>query len=158
MKHTIDFLFPIALFLVFASTSLIVLLCLANSYQDIVKTSSRSFETTTTLAYIMEKIHQNDSCEDQSISIDTIDGCDALTISQTIDGKVYHTYIYEFQGELKELFIQDGISASAEFGTTLLKIKHLEMEEISKGLFKFTCTSTDDSSDSVIVNARSFTP
>ena len=69
---------------------------------------------------------------------------------------MYHTYIYEAEGELKELFIQDAISASADFGTTILEIGHLEMNEISDGLFQFICTSTDGSTDSVTIFTRSY--
>lgn len=156
MKHTFDFIFPITLFFVFTSTALVVLLCSANIYQNVVDASARSFETSTTLAYITEKIRQNDTSLNQRISIETFDGYEALTISQTINNTLYHTYIYEAEGELKELFIQDAISASADFGTTILEIGHLEMNEISDGLFQFICTSTDGSTDSVTISTRSY--
>ena len=156
MKHTFDFIFPITLFFVFTSTALVVLLCSANIYQNVVDASARSFETSTTLAYITEKIRQNDTSLNQRISIETFDGYEALTISQTINNTLYHTYIYEAEGELKELFIQAAISASADFGTTILEIGHLEMNEISDGLFQFICTSTDGSTDSVTISTRSY--
>lgn len=155
MKHTIDFIFPIALFFVFASTALIVLLCSANIYQNVVDTSDHAFETSTTLAYITEKTRQNDTSLDHRISIETFDGNEALSISETINGTLYHTYIYEVNGELKELFIQNGVSASADFGTTILHIGHLEMKELSDGLFKFICTATNGTSDSIIISTRS---
>lgn len=155
MKHTIDHIFPVSLFFVFASTALIVLLCSGKIYQNIIDTSNRCFETSTTLAYITEKIRQSDSSESNTISIEVFDGCDALTISQTVNHKLYHTYIYEYNNELKELFIQDGVSASAEFGTSILEIKDLKIKELSDGLFKFTCTDADGSTDSVIISLHS---
>ena len=58
-------------------------------------------------------------------------------------------------GLLKEIFIQDGISAEAQAGTTILKISNLEMKELDEGLFRFTCESADKTQDSVIVHVQS---
>ena len=46
-RHSMDFLFAIALFFVFASTSLIVLLLAANIYRHNVQQSSNAFEQNT---------------------------------------------------------------------------------------------------------------
>ena len=153
-RHSMDFLFAIALFFVFASTSLIVLLLAANIYRHNVQQSSNAFEQNTSLAYITEKIRQNDA-SDTTIHLTTFDGYDALAISKSYNEIGYTTYIYEMDGLLKEILIQDGVPANAQAGTSILKVSNLEMIELDHGLFRFTCESADKTQDSVIVHVQS---
>lgn len=154
-RHTIDFLFPITLFFVFAVSGFVVLLMSANIYQNITDHSAATFETGTTLSYLTEKIRQNDTGGAETIYLATFDGCDALAISHTYNETSYTTYIYEYEGELKEIFLQDDITASAKSGTTVMQIKNLEMQELSDGLFQFTCTADNGNTDSVIISLHS---
>lgn len=157
-QHTIDFLFPIALFFVFSASSLIVLLLAANIYQNIVSDSQSAFEQGTTLTYITNKLRQNDTQGTEHIYLTQFDGYDALAIEQEYNEQSYITYIYEADGYLKEIFMQKDVTALAKNGTTIMEIFDLTMNELSDGLFQFTCTSTDGTSDSIIVSLHSQTP
>ena len=159
-SHSMDFLFSIALFFVFAATALVVLLLSANVYEQIIHRSTTTFEQTTALAYLTEKIHQNDHDSTRSIELTQLDGCEALAISQSYNDTLYTTYIYEFEGQLKELFIRQGVASTAHAGTTILKLHHLDMKAIDDNLFKFTCYSEDGTSDSIIIGlcSKSSTP
>ena len=148
-----DFLFPITLFFVFFCSSIIVLLFAANVYESVVEDSNKNFETGTSLAYITEKIRQSDS--NGNIKISEFDGYEALQIQETYDDKIYKTYIYEMDGLLKEIFIQDGIHASAKAGTTIMNIKDFDMTDKGNGLIEFTSTASDGSSESVIIGTYS---
>ena len=154
-QHTIDFLFPIALFFVFSSTALVALLLAANIYQGIVIDSESQFQQETSLSYITTKIRQNDEGGIENIYLDQFDGCHALAIEQSFEDVSFITYLYEADGELKELFLQKGVDASAKNGTTILEVENLDMEEIADGLFKFSCTTADGSRDSVIISISS---
>lgn len=153
--HAIDLLFPISLFFVFSATALIVLLFSANIYKTLVQDSSNRFEQGTSLSYVTNKIRQYDSDGTAHIYLNTFDGCDALTIQHDYPEGSYTTHIYEFNGELREIFLQKGASASAQSGTTILKIHDFEMQQISSGLYKFICTSADGSQESVILGLHS---
>lgn len=154
-QHTIDFLFPIALFFVFTSTALLLLLLAANVYQKVVTESEVQFEQSTALSYISGKIRHNDQDGIDNIEISSFDGCEALAIKQLHNDVTYTTYIYEFDGKLKEIFLQDGVKGSAESGTTILDVKDLKIEKVSDNLFCFSCTSDDGSSNSVIIGVHS---
>ena len=156
-QHTIDFLFPIALFFVFSAAALTVLLFAANIYQGIVTSSATQFEQTTSLSYITNKIRQNNAGGAERIYLDTFDGYEALAIEQTYDDASFITYIYEAEGELREIFLQKGVEASANSGTTIMEVNDFKMNEIDDGLFKFGCLSTDGIENSVIVNIHSET-
>lgn len=154
-SHSMDFLFSIALFFVFTATALVVLLLSANIYEQIVHRSTITFEQNTALAYLTEKIHQYDLDSTRSIELTQLDGCEALAISQSYNDTLYTTYIYVYEGQLKELFVQDGVQATAQAGTSILKLRHLDMKAIDENLFEFTCYSEDGSSDSIIIGLRS---
>ncbi len=141
-KHVIDLIFPIALFFVFAACSLIVVLMASNIYSSTTRDSETGFETRTALSYVTEKIHQSD--ENGDVSISEFDGLDALAIHQEFGGsKSYTTYIYEYEGSLRELFIQDGVNASASDGKEILKVKSFTMKQISTSILEFSCTSSE---------------
>lgn len=154
-QHTIDFIFPIALFFVFAASSLAVLILSANIYKNITENSNTLFTSRTCLSYITEKIRQNDAGGDGKIYIGSFDGLTALVLDQSYGETDYHTYIYEDDGVLRELFIQDGIEASAKNGTEIMKVSSFRMEEAAPGLLRFSCSSGDNPEESILVSIHS---
>ena len=154
-QHTIDFIFPIALFFVFCAVSIATLLFSANIYQNIVINSASQFEQSTSLSYITTKIRQNDQEGSSRIYLDEFDDHEALAIQQTFSDTDFITYIYEADGQLKEIFLQKGVEASAQSGTTIMEIKNLDMEMLEKGLLKFSSTASDGTTDSVIISLHS---
>lgn len=152
-KHMIDFLFPVALFFVFALSALTVLLLAARIYQSTTENSSLNYTSRTSLSYISEKIHQND--QDGKITIGSFDGCEALIMEQTVGEDTYYTYIYANDRELKELFIKDGAPAKASSGRTILEIQDFSMEQITDNLLKFSCTDKKNQTASTIIGIRS---
>ncbi len=156
-QHTIDFLFPIALFFVFSSTALVALLLASHIYQGIVSVSEEQFTQRTSLSYVTTKIQRSDNGGTENIYLSIFDGCDALAIESQYGDTSFVTYIYETEGELREIFLQKGVEASAQSGTSIIEVQDFSMKELSEGLFQFTCTSSEGCSDSVIVSVRSQT-
>ena len=153
IKHTIDFLFPAALFLVFAVSALCVMLLAAGIYRQSVVETAENDISRTALSYISEKIHQGDTAD--AVRLGTFDGQEALLIRQTAHADSYTTYIYLYENELKELFIRDGVQAQASAGKSILSLDSLSMEELKNGLFSFTCTDENGKSASTVVAVRS---
>ena len=152
-NHMIDFLFPVALFFVFAVSAMTVILLATGVYRSTTEHSSLNYTARTSLAYICEKIHQNDINGD--VVLGTFDGCDALILKQPRREDTYQTYIYVYENELKELFIKDGVDAPAKSGKTILAVEDFSMETIKDGMFRFTCTDADGNRDSMIAGIRS---
>ena len=152
-SHMIDFLFPVALFFVFAVSAMTVILLATGIYRSTTEHSSLNYTARTSLAYICEKIHQNDAGGD--VALGTFDGCDALVLRQPRGEDTYQTYIYVYENELKELFIKDGVEAPAKTGKTILAVDDFSMEAVRDGLFRFTCTDADGNRDSMTAGVRS---
>lgn len=152
-RHMIDFLFPVALFFVFALSALTVILLATRIYQSTTENSSLNYTSRTSLSYISEKIHQNDL--ENGVSLGSFDGCDALVLKQEIDDTVYFTYIYSYQNELKEIFLKEGAETHAAAGQTILNVQDFSMKQIAEGLFSFQCTDEAGQTASTTVCVRS---
>lgn len=137
-RHVIDLLFPIALLLVLAASALFVVILAANVYQKNVAWEERNYENRTCLAYVTEKIRQNDA--EGGISIGTFDGQPCLMLRQNYGDQPYVTYLYSYDGTLRELFVQEGVEMKAPDGQKILEVNDFEVSEQEKGIFKISCT------------------
>lgn len=152
-KHMIDLIFPIALFFVFAASSLAVLLLAANLYSSTTGKIQANDQNRTCLSYISEKIRQNDS--EGAVSIQDIEGTQCLALRGNYNGVSCTTYIYEYDGFLKELFLNDGVDILLKNGKTIMEINSLAMDKAGTGLFEFTSTDKKGAEDSLIISERS---
>lgn len=155
-RHLIDLLFPVALLFVFALSAIAVILLATGIYKDTAEHSSRSYTARTALAYLTEKVHQNDS--EGSIDLTDFDGCEALRIRQTYEDLSYTTYIYVYEGTLRELFLKDGTEASAADGNVLLSVRELHFSDLGDGLLSFSCTDSEGHEATTLVRVRSAEP
>ncbi len=152
-RHMIDFLFPVALFFVFALSAVTLILLAAGVYRSTTERSSLNYTSRTALSYISEKIHQSDA--DGSIYPGSFDGCDALIMEQSFGESTYVTYIYAHDGAIKELFIRDGVDAKASDGQTILEVESFSIHPLSDDLLEFECTDQNMRHSSAIVGIRS---
>lgn len=150
--HVVDFLFTIALFFVFAVSSVTVVLISSNSYRSIASQTEENHTTRTALSYLSQKIRQNDV--GGSISLGKLGDTDALVMKQTVNNDTYTTYIYAHLGELKELFIKDGASASPHDGNAILKVSFFSMEQINPHLFRFIAVDEAGARCELLVGPR----
>lgn len=150
-RHVIDFIFPVALFFVFAVSSLIVVLLATRIYKSTTEESQEQYTSRTALSYITEKVRQND--EAGAVSVGELDGADCLMLkSQCSD---YTTYIYEHDGALKELSVKEGVKPSPLAGELILEVESFQAESLSEGLFRFTITTEQNNTHSVMVGTKS---
>lgn len=152
-KHMIDFLFPVALFFVFALSALTTILLAARIYQNTTEHSALNYTSRTSLSYISEKLHQNDY--EGSISIGSFDGCDAIVMEQKHENETYYTYIYAYDQELKELFIKKDVTASASSGRTILEVEDFSIEQLSDHLLRISCSDQKGQQASTIISIKS---
>ena len=118
-KHFIvDILFVLALFGVFAVSALALVTIGADVYQHTVEDMSVNYDSRTAVSYIMEKVRQNDTAD--SISLTTLEDVPALCMLSRIDDEAYCTYLYLYDGHLKELFMRAGTSLG---GTDIMELQ-----------------------------------
>ncbi len=152
-RHVIDFIFPIALFFVFAASSLVVLILAADIYGSTTDQLQANDENRTALSYISEKIRQNDS--DGALSLTTLEDIECLALSANYNGIPCTTYIYACDGMLKELFTRDDADVSLKNGKNIMEIDTLSMSQIDDHLYQFTTIDSQGHEGSLITSERS---
>lgn len=124
-QHAIDIIFVLSLFCVFAVLALFVVVLGANVYKGISVDMTKNYDTRTSVAYLSEKIRQNDM--QGGISIGTVDGADALVLKQEADGQTYETWVYVKDGWLSEVTIASGTDITQVAGEHVMELAYMDI-------------------------------
>ena len=76
-------------------------------------------------------------------------------MSAVYNGTPCTTYIYEYEGMLKELFINDGVPVSLKIGKNIMEISSLSMEQLEDHVYQFTSVDSEGTESSLIASERS---
>lgn len=145
----VDILFVLALFAVFTVSALVLVTIGANVYQHTVQDMSRNYDSRTAMAYITEKVRQSDrllTSGQPAVKLGTLENQPALILTDEIDGDEYITYLYLYNGWLKELYIrQDSYPGEniAEAGQNIMKLQSLEYRQTAENLLTVSMTTPD---------------
>ena len=146
-SHAIDFLFPVTVFFVFTISALTVILLAARIYQSTTDDSQRNYTSGTALSYLTEKLRQND--REDGIFLDELDGTQAVVLRQETADASYLTYLYAWDGQLRELYVKEGTTLSPSAGKSILPVKEFSVEET------FRCTNTSGKTATAVYTIRS---
>ena len=126
-KHSIEVVFTMVTFLVYAMVLLMFVSLGATVYRSVTQQMELHQTQRTAENYLREKVRQNDRTGD--VSIGEIEGVPALQIGQTVGGKEYVTYIFTEGGSLKELLVSAEKKAKMSDGTVLLSMEAVSFTE-----------------------------
>lgn len=137
-KHFIvDILFVLALFGVFAVSALSLVTIGADVYQHTVEDMGVNYESRTAVSYIMEKVRQNDTAD--SIVLTMLEDTPALCMVSQLENDTYCTYLYLYDGHLKELFMKQDASLGGSVlpaGTDIMDLDALTFEYAGDNLIR----------------------
>jgi len=129
-QHTIDIIFVLSLFCAFAVLALFVVVLGANVYKGISADMTRNFDARTSVAYLSEKIRQNDV--QGGISVENVNGADALVLRREADGKTYETWVYVQDGWLSEVTVAQGTDVAQVGGEPVMELSSMEISQNGK--------------------------
>ncbi len=123
--HSIDIIFMLVLFSIFAIMSVMLILIGSNVYGKIAKTQETNGNNRTVLSYITNKVR---TCQSEDgVYIEEKDGKKVLVI-ETIDGDdAYEMLIYEVNGKLREATIASGDEYTLDFGDVLTQVSYFDI-------------------------------
>lgn len=139
-EHTIDRVFILALLALFAATAFLIVSIGAKQYKSIADTMTENYETRTVSSYLEEKMNQNDISG--SVVITAIGDCQAIALSENINDAVYTTYIYCYDGYLREITVSEGTQVSPGDGQKVIEAYGLAIDMVTSNLFRFTVTDS----------------
>ena len=154
-NHVVDVIFVLALFAVFAVCALMLVSIGAGVYQKTVDDMNTNYNSRTAYSYVAEKIRQND--EAGSVEVADLAGNPALILSETVDEKVYSTYLYAYDGYLRELFVSPDFkidSNSPEAGQKLIPVKGFDLSKVSDTLYSFSIVTEDDQDIELFISPK----
>jgi type II secretory pathway component PulJ len=119
-------LLALLLFAVFAVCVLSVLLTGADAYQRLTERDQASFQARTAAQYIATRVRQAD--KQGGLSVQTFGDGNALVLSEELEGETYLTWVYCYDGSLRELFTAAGNDLPPESGEKVLSADALRLE------------------------------
>ena len=150
----IDTVFVICLMLLFLISALTVISIGANIYKKNVATTSENYAQRVSIAYITEKVRQSDV--DGNVYVQRLFDQNVLVFEQTVNGSVYNTYIYSYDGYLRELFARADLdNFYPQTGQKILKLNSFDIEKTNDNLLKATVTEEDGSKETVFIAVHS---
>ncbi len=153
-RHVIDTIFVICLMLLFLISALTVISIGANIYKKNVATTSENYAQRVSIAYITEKVRQSDV--DGNVYVQKLFDQNVLVFEQTVNGNVYNTYIYSYDGYLRELFARADLdNFYPQTGQKILKLDSFDIEKTNDNLLKATVTEEDGSKETVFIAVHS---
>ena len=122
--HQITFLFPLLIFGIFSLLAVTVVLFAARGYERSIRQSDSRSQEYTAVAYVREKIRQNDSAS--AVSLEDFAGQKALCLTQETERSTassrkvsIHSYVCFCDGNLYGLSVMDQVRARPEGGTVI---------------------------------------
>ena len=140
MSKKIDTVFVLALITLFAATAFMLVLIGAKQYRYVTDTMNENYEDRTVSSYLTEKIRQNDSAD--AISIVNLEGATALSLVANEDGFEYITYIYFYEGALRELVVTGNSVFTLSSGQAIMELQSFTPELVDDSLLRITVKDT----------------
>ena len=151
-QHSVMSVSSLLLFFLFVLFLLPMLIESAQAYRINVQGQERNNNLYTASAYITTKFRQFDWSGGKitlepfvsgSDEADAAESFPALCFISDKNGSTYCTYLYLYEGQLKELYTQMGSMADAAMGTTIAVLSGFEVEIDENGLYYFKLTDPE---------------
>ena len=149
IQHHIDALIALLLFGVFAVCVLAVLLTGADAYRRLTQRDQAAYERRACTQYIATKVRQSDAAD--NLSVANVQGVPALILDKDEE---YVTYIYCYDGWLRELYSWSEQPMSPEDGRELVQAEALDLS-LADGLLTVRVTDAQGGEETLLLSLRS---
>ena len=136
------------LFAMFALLSVGVLTAGMTVYQKTRTKADSVYHRRTSLSYIANQIRQADRLD--GVEVVQFHGSDALSLRQTYWDTNYYTYIYVWDGQLRELFFEEGLELPPESGAIIVELTQMSVSVSEEGLIHLSLTYADGGYDGAL--------
>lgn len=143
----LDLIFILSLFLLFTITAVTTVLTGMKVYRHTADAMKQNYETRTFSSYLTEKVRQNDV--DDGISVFSFSGSEeknqiteALCLTSYVGDQTYNTYLYLYDGYLRELTVSSDITElSGTAGQPILPARSFVVTADDAGLLHISFVS-----------------
>lgn len=150
--HIVDIIFILALFGLFALSSLFLITAGAEIYHNTVNNMQANYELRTSTSYLSEKIRQSE-CSD----LVQLKGVDAIALYETVGQTDYVTYLYYYDGYLRELYVSSGTDLGDSMlmaGQKISELDSIRFWKSSPQMISADIVYKDKSTASLLLNIK----
>lgn len=151
--HSVDAVFVLSLFCVFAAAVLMTLILGTKTHAAMETASDEAYYSRTAISYMTEKLRHADGAGGTDIG--EFGGSPALFIYETYNGTEYETAIYCFEGDLCELFCEKGSDLGPSAGKDIIAASSVGFTFVTEKLIRIDYTDPDGNTASAYVSLRS---
>ena len=124
-KNNLTGVLVLLVFAVFMVSVLLVLLSGADTVQKLTERDQRTYHHRTAVQYLTTRVRQSDYAG--AVSADNSGDISTLILKEEIDGQLYETRIYCYEGYLREMFCTADLGLPPEFGEEILPMKDFQV-------------------------------
>lgn len=152
--QALETLSVLLVFAVFGMSSMMLTLLGAKAYRRIAGGMEESNAFRSALSYVANRIHAGDETGSVSLAV-AQDGTKLLCFTETIDGDVYLTCVYHYDGWLREFATVEGnMGFDLADGEKIAQMKRFDIE-LEGRLISFAAETTDGECRELQVAIRS---
>lgn len=138
---------------VFAISALVLLNVGVRVYRNIAVNNLDTFELRTSVSFVATKIHQSDAAG--RVYLSGKEGNTVLVMEEELDGFVYETILYHYDGALYELYQEKGTEYELSDGMEILSIASFSFFEPKEHLIQLTAGNAAGETETMYVAIRS---
>lgn len=150
-RHAISGAFVFLLLGIFAVFSMLLIVLGAQAYRVTVEQTTQHTQDRIASAYVRNAVRADDTAG--TLTVGEVDGIPALTFTEELDGERYVKTIYCYDGELRELFVDESYGFSPDEGERVCAAQSLAFETL-EGLLRVTITDADGGAQTVDIARR----
>lgn len=145
LRHSTDVFFTLSLFCVFAAAAFLTVMIGIQVYQRTAEQMQDTYTTRTAISYVTEKLRRHDA--EGRVALGTLEGEDALILTDEAGGRTYLTYIYAQDGWLWELTVGADASPTRSQGEQILEVKDFSVTDRGDGFLELSAASESGAID-----------
>ncbi len=138
---------------VFLFLSIGLVLLGGSVYSQTLSAASENDELRTTFSYIANQIRRADS--HGAVETGRLDAVPALLLNQDFEGIACVTYLYYWEGSLRELFVEKDTELGPEAGLPLIELAGLDFQMDDQGLLTIEAAFDSGGSQRMLLSCRS---
>lgn len=149
--HIVDVIFVLALLGLFALSSLFLITAGSEIYQNTVDNMRTNYEMRTSTSYLTEKVRHA-----KNIELTKLMDTDAIAITEFVDSTEYVTYLYYYDGYLRELHTtadNDLGPAILAAGQRITKLNSVTFTLKENGLIQTTLVYNDNTDTTILLSS-----
>jgi hypothetical protein len=153
-RYSLEMGVVIALFLVYTVCAVFLCVIGADYYKIATDSMRQNYDNRTSVLYVLEKVRQNDQLD--SIKVDSVDGSDALVLTERQSGRNYQVWLFVKDGALYEGIFAPDVAPDVALCEKIMQMQSMDLtpDGANRQIINVAFTTTDGKMQEIDVMCR----